>query len=85
MTNKKGKIAVEQNLAPVADYLSQQGYTVEKFNASSMQLDKSDYDALVISGGSENFLGFENRTTTANIINASGLSPQDVARRLESR
>jgi hypothetical protein len=85
MTSKKGKIAVEQNLAPVADYLSQQGYTVEKFNASNMLLNKKDYDALVISGGSENFLGFEDRTTTANIINASGLSPEDVARRLESR
>ena len=79
----KGKIAVEQNLTPVANYLTSQGYSVVSLSASDMlNGDKKDYDALVISGASENFLGMEDRLTESNVINASGLSPEDVARRI---
>lgn len=80
----KGKIAVEQNLGPVSDYLTNQGYTVDKFNAGDLLTKKPEYDALVVSGGSENFLGIEDRTTPGSVINAAGLTPEDVCRKLDN-
>jgi len=79
----KGKIAVEQNLTPVVNYLTSQGYSVVSMSASDMlNGDKKGYDAFVISGASENFLSMEDRVTKTSVINASGLSPEDVARRI---
>ena len=79
----KGKIAVEQNLTPVVNYLTSQGYSVVSMSASDMlNGDKKGYDAFVISGASENFLGMDDRVTKTSVINASGLSPEDVARRI---
>lgn len=79
----KGKIAVEQNLTPVVNYLTSKGYSVVSMSASDMlNGDKTGYDAFVISGASENFLSMEDRVTNASVINASGLSPEDVASRI---
>ena len=79
----KGKIAVEQNLTLVVNYLTLQGYSVESLSASDMlNGDKKGYDTFVIYGASENFLSMEDWVTKANVINASGLSPEDVARRI---
>lgn len=79
------KIAVEQNLSPVADYLERQGYSVKKMNAGDMLSGKnSGFDAFVISGASENFLGMEDRTTKASVINADGSTPEDVYLKLEN-
>ena len=83
MKNMKGKIAVEQNLTPVVNYLTSQGYSVESMSASDMlNGGKKGYVAFVISGASENFLSMEERETKISVINASGLSPEDVARRI---
>ena len=83
MKNMKGKIAVEQNLTPVVNYLTLQGYSVESMSASDMlNGDKKGHDTFVISGASENFLSMEDWVTKANVINASGLSSEDVARRI---
>lgn len=79
----RGKIAVEQNLTPVINYLASQGYSVVSMSASDMlNSDKKDYEAFVISGASENFLSMEDRVTKTSVINASGLSPEDVANRI---
>ncbi len=81
----KGRIAVEQNLKPVANYLTAQGYSVVSMNVSDMLSGyKSGYDAFVISGASENFIGIENRVTDASVINASGLTPEDVAGKISA-
>jgi acetolactate synthase regulatory subunit len=78
-----GKIAVEQNLSPVANYLASRGYTVTTMNVTEMLSgNKDNFDAYVISGASENFLGMQDRLTDVSVINASGLSPEDVAFRI---
>lgn len=81
----KGKIAVEQNLTPVKDYLTSKGYSVEciRFNEQSLE-DLRKYDTIVVSGLNSNFLGFHDTKTSASVINADGLTPEDVARELES-
>jgi hypothetical protein len=81
---KQMKIAVEQNLGPVIDYLTNQGYTVDKFDAGELLTKKQDYDALVISGGSENFLGMEDRTAKGSVINADGCTPEEVYQKIDN-
>ncbi len=82
----KGRIAVEKNLTPYSHYLSLQGYSVENMTVEDM-LQKSipDYDAFIVTGLSENFLGFHDIMTKAPVINADGLSPEDVARRISTQ
>ena len=76
----KRKIAVEQNLTHYSDYLTSQGFAVHEMSVEDMTAKKMrGYDAFVVSGMNENFLGYEDTLTDAPIINAKGLSPKDVA------
>lgn len=81
----KGKIAVEQNLTPVKDYLSGEGYDVEciDFNEQS-SANLQGFDAIVVTGQDSNFLGINDTQTAAPVINADGLTPEEVAGRIES-
>lgn len=76
------KIAIEPNLTTVKNYLTDKGYDVEsiKFNESSNNLE--NYDAIVVSGLSTNFLGVQDTETQAVVINADGLTPEEVAKQL---
>ncbi|HEX2985321.1 MAG TPA: YkuS family protein [Caproiciproducens sp.] len=81
----KGKIAVEQNLTPVKDYLSGKGYQVEcldigEESSSNLQ----NYDAIVVTGQNTNFLGVHDTKTKAAVINADGLSPEEVEKEIEN-
>lgn len=81
----EGKIAVEQNLTPVKDYLTGKGYNVECINFNEQSPENlRKYDAIVVSGLNSNFLGFHDTKSSASVINADGLTPEDVARELES-
>jgi hypothetical protein len=78
-----GKIAVEPDLTPIKDYLSGKGYKVESIDLN----DKSpkylnSFDAFVVTGLNTDFLGVNDTKTKAMVINADGLSPEDVASRL---
>lgn len=79
----KGKIAIERTLTPIKDYLTGKGYKVESidFNDKSSKL-LSDYDAFVITGLNTGFLGMEALERKTTVINADGLTPEDVAIRL---
>ena len=75
------RIAIEPALTNVKSYLSQKGYTVESMSEQS-QKDLSGYDAVVVSGMNENLLGMQDTQTKAVVINADGLSAEEVAKRL---
>lgn len=80
------KIAVEESLTPVKDFLAQKGYSVDSINFSkefTRGLDK--YDAVVITGINENFLGVEDISTDATIINARGLTAEQVYNQIENK
>ncbi len=81
----KGKIAVEQDLSPVKNYLSGKGYNVEciDFNEQS-SANLQGFDAIVVTGQNSNFLGVNDTQTDAPVINADGLTPEEVAGRIES-
>ena len=73
----KGKIAIEPALSNVKSYLTENGYDVV-----SMTSDLRGYDAIVVTGLSKNLLGIQDTETKAVVINADGLTPQEIANRL---
>lgn len=82
----KQKIAIEPNLTPIKDFLSDKGYQVEsiEFNERSAQLN-DNFDAYVVTGLNTNFLGVNDTETKAVVINASGMKPDQVYKELQQR
>jgi hypothetical protein len=82
----KAKVAVESDLANVSDYLEEQGYQVIEFIHSDEIVDElQEVDAIVISGMQENLLGMEDIETEALMIEASGLTPEEIGDMLEQQ
>jgi len=73
------RVGVEDNLKPVKEYLSSKGYEVCSIREDLLE----NFDALVISGMSENFLGVQDTETGAPVIDAAGLSPKEIFSRIE--
>ena len=79
----KGKIAVEDNLTPVKDYLSEKGYSVECIDFHNQSPKKLEsYDAIVVTGLNSDYLGNAQTKTSAVVINADGMTPEQVAKEL---
>lgn len=73
------KIAVEDGLSPIKEYLQQKGYKV--VNMKSLQ----QADAAVISGGDKDFMQIQDVVVDAPVVSAQGLTPEDVLKQLESK
>ncbi|NLO39453.1 MAG: YkuS family protein [Ruminiclostridium sp.] len=73
------KIAVQKGLTPVQEYLEDQGYEVEtvEFDAFT-QAQNEDYDAIVLTGMSSDFLGMQDTATGAPVIDATGMTPEEI-------
>lgn len=76
------RIAVEKSLNNVKDFLSHEGYDVVDFQENNSDI--SNFDAIVVSGLSNNFLGMQNTTTKAPVISADGCTPADVKDQIDS-
>ncbi|SNX55107.1 YkuS family protein [Thermoanaerobacterium sp. RBIITD] len=74
------KIAVERQLSSVKRYLTDKGYDVVNLeqNSELSGIDIKDYDAIVITGQHRDMLGYENTITKSPVIDAAGLTPEDV-------
>lgn len=82
----KQTIAVEHSLDSVKDYLKEKGYQVDSVSISreySHQMDK--YDAVVVTGMNDNILGVNDTNTKAIVIEARGLSAEQVYKELQQR
>lgn len=79
-------IAVEIGLSTISDYLKKNGYKVHEIDARQKNSkDFADgFDAVVLSGMNNDFMGFEKTMTKAPVIIASGLKPEDVLDRIEA-
>lgn len=72
-------IAIEQNLTPVMEYLLKKGYKVETVDFGTEYTKNIDkYDALIITGMNKNFLGVEDTVSKIPVINADGLTKEEV-------
>jgi hypothetical protein len=82
----KQKVAVEHNLTPVKDFLSQKGYDVESMDFSrEYSKEAGKYDAIIVTGLNKDFLGMHNTNTKAVVIDAGGLTPEQVYNELKLR
>ncbi|MFC7440856.1 YkuS family protein [Laceyella putida] len=77
------RVAVEATLSPIREYLSRQGYQVENLNASAAQTNQGNYAAIILSGQDENVGGMQDVVQQCPVINAHGMTPEQVHERLQ--
>lgn len=78
-------VAVENSLTDVKNYLSQKGYNVIDISDNSPEsISNVQYDAIVTTGLDSNTMGMEDIRTKAPVIQAKGLTAEDVYKRLEN-
>lgn len=80
----KKRIAVERDLANVKQELETKGYEVVALDPVSPEgRELRNCDAIVISGRDTNMMGMQDITTKVPVIDASGISADEVVRRIE--
>lgn len=72
------KIGVEDTLGQVKQYLTEKGYEVK-----SLRDNPKSYDAIVLSGQDEDFMGIQDTGTKVPVIDARGLTSEQVYDRLK--
>lgn len=74
------KIGVEKGLSMVADYLTNQGFSVQTLseNLENNAQNLDNLDAVIVSDLNSDMMGFSDTTSRVPVINASGLTPEEV-------
>lgn len=78
------KIGVDKELGPVGEYLREHGYSVSEIDTVNPDL-SGDFDAVVISGLERDMFGMHNTTTRTPIIDATGMTPEEVLDKVKSK
>ncbi|MEH6943450.1 YkuS family protein [Bacillus sp. JJ722] len=76
------KIGVEQSLSSVQQALRDKGHDVVELKQES---DSQNCDCCVISGVDQNVMGMQDTSMQGSVINAHGLSADEVCQEVESR
>ena len=76
----KIKVGVEPNLNNVKRYLEDNDINVKELNSKKMgsSWTMNRYDAVVVSGTDVNLMGMQDVIGKARVIDASGMSPQEI-------
>lgn len=74
-------VAVENNLGPVKSFLAAKG--CEVVDVQSIQ--NQPVDVIVLSGADENVMNIQNHLSGAPVINARGLTPEQVWDSIQNR
>lgn len=79
-------IGIQKGLNTVKDYLQNSGYqtyevdTTNKNNSTTLK----SFDALIITGMDDNEMGYDNTSTKIPVVNANGMTPEDVKKFLDT-
>lgn len=73
-------VAVEAGLQNVSKYLQNEGFNVVKLDKKGL----SHADMVVLTGGDKDFLGMEDVKTLRPVIDATGLSPEEVLKQINN-
>lgn len=76
------KIGVEASLTNVQQLLKEKGYEVVELKQES---DAANCDCCVVTGLDSNVMGMHDTVTQAPVIEASGLTAEEVCQEVESR
>lgn len=80
------KVAVEKGLSNVKDYLNSEGYSVKEFDNRKKGAENflNKFDVAVMTGEDKNIMGFEDTITNTSIINADGMTPENIKNEIEN-
>jgi Uncharacterised protein family (UPF0180) len=76
------KIGVEQSLSDVTSALQEKGYDVVQLQNEN---DAKGCDCCVITGQDSNVMGISNVVTSGSVIQASGMSADEICQQVESK
>ncbi|WP_088070920.1 YkuS family protein [Gottfriedia luciferensis] len=76
------RIGVEQSLTNVQDALRSAGHDVVELKQES---DANGCDCCVVTGMDSNVMGMQNVATQGSVIEASGLTAEEVCQQVESK
>ncbi|WP_410981878.1 YkuS family protein [Bacillus cereus] len=76
------KIGVENSLTDVQQALQQKGYEVVSLRSEN---DAQGCDCCVVTGLDSNVMGISNVATKGSVIEASGLTTDEICQQVESR
>jgi len=80
-------IAVQKGLTQVINHLTNSGYRVYEFDTRQKASKDflNGFDAVVLTGMNNNFMGIQVTNTRTSFIDASGLTPEEVQQTIEQR
>ena len=78
------KIGVEESLTDVQQALAEQGYSVSQLRHAA-DISGVDFDFCVVTGLDTNVMGIQDTSTKASIIEANGLTANDIVNEIKSR
>ncbi|MGP7816687.1 YkuS family protein [Niallia sp. 01092] len=76
------KVGVEQSLSNISEALKNKGYDVVELKQES---DANGCDCCVVSGGDSNVMGMQDTEMQGSVIEASGLSAEEVCSQVDQR
>lgn len=81
------KVAVQNGLNTISDYLCKEGYIVKEFDNRKKNAGNflNNYDAVVVTGENQNVMGLDSSITSTTIIDATGMTAQEVKARIEEK
>ena len=80
-------LAVQKGLTPIKEYLENQGYIIREFenNYESNISFLNKFDAIIINGQNTNILNEQKPKIDSIIVNANGMTPEQVDKQLKSQ
>ncbi|WP_366923961.1 YkuS family protein [Metallumcola ferriviriculae] len=80
----KKRVAVEQTLRNVGQFLSEKGYEIASLDPlSESKAELHNVNAVIISGQDENLMGMEDTKTRVPVIDARGMTPENIYQHLQ--
>jgi galactitol-specific phosphotransferase system IIB component len=81
------KVGIEKGLKDIADYLSNEGYSVQTLSESLQNNTESlnGFDAIVTADYNTDMMGFSDTTTKVPVVNASGLTPKEIKNLIDQK
>ncbi|AIM15289.1 MULTISPECIES: YkuS family protein [Neobacillus] len=76
------RIGVEQSLTNIQQALREKGYEVVELKQES---DAQNCDCCVVTGLDSNVMGMQDSVTKASVIDANGLSAEEVCQQVENK
>ncbi|MBS2968666.1 YkuS family protein [Metabacillus sp. KIGAM252] len=76
------RIGVEQSLTNVEEALKSMGYDVVQIRSEE---DAQNCDCCIVTGQDNNIMGISNTVTEGSVIEASGLSAEEICQQVQHR